>query len=52
MEARLFKFYFNYEEVRSKSVVAESFDKAYQSLSKEEKDKLINVYSEVVTLVK
>ena len=29
MEARLFKFYFNYEEMRSKSIVAESFDKAY-----------------------
>lgn len=52
MEARIFKFYFNYEEMRSKSIVAESFNKAYESLSEEEKEKIINVYGEPVTLVK
>lgn len=52
MEGKLYEFYFNSDELRSRTIVADSFDKAYQSLSEEEKENIINVYGKVVTLVK
>lgn len=52
METKLYEFYFNSDKLRSRTIVAESFDKAYQSLSEEERDNIINVYGKVVTLVK
>ena len=52
MEGKFYEFYFNSDELRSRTIVADSFDKAYQSLSKEEKESIINVYGKTVTLVK